>query len=802
MNTNHLEKLEYNKILENLNNYCTTEYGKNLVKDLLPSNKKTKVISLLQETLEAINLSTRNSFPSFYDASDITISLKQLESEQRLNTNSLLNLANILKNSEELKSYFDKDFITSESFPILSDLFNILYSNTSISSKIFSCILEEDVIDDRASKELYSIRRKKKNLEQDIRSKLNDMIHSSSYSKYIQEPIITIRNERFVIPVKEEYRSLVKGLIHDVSNAGSTVFIEPLSVFEMNNEIHELINSENIEIERILFELSQLFVPIIAQLKADVDIIGKLDFIFAKAKFAKSINAIIPEVSDKKEIDLKNARHPLISKDTVVPITLSLGKDFSTLLITGPNTGGKTVALKTVGLLTCMACSGLAIPCDENSSIYVFDNVFADIGDDQDITSSLSTFSSHMTNIVDILKNFTSESLILLDELGSGTDPLEGANLAISILEHIKEIGALTISTTHYPELKKYALATSGFENASVEFDVSTLTPTYRLLVGIPGKSNAFEISKKLGLDEKIIDNAKSHLSSKEIAFEDLLKSIYDDKALIEKEKEDITKELNQVTLLRKSLERDNQSLKNREEELINNAKVKARNILLDAKEDANEIIKEMNSLAKENRLSNNADLSNLRNALNSKIKDIKIYGDNKENSSMLKPEDIYLNMEVFVKTLKQPGIVVSHVSKSNEVQVQIGNMKTNVNIKYLDKLDNSDLDKNTSNKTNSTLNKNTSSSYGYANILKTKNAKSEINVIGYNIDEAIFVIDKFLDDCSLAKLQTVRIVHGKGTGKLRNGIHKFLQTNPHVKSFRLGSFGEGEMGVTVVELK
>ena len=802
MNTNHLEKLEYDKILENLSNYCTTKYGKNLVSKLLPSNEKLQVTSLLQETLEGIDLSMRNSFPSFYDASDITVSLKQLESGQNLSTKTLLNLANILKNAEELKSYFDKDFITSESFPILSDLFNMLYSNNSISSKIFSCILEEDVIDDRASKELYSIRRKKKNLEQDIRSKLNDMIHSSSYSKFIQEPIITIRNERFVIPVKEEYRSSVKGLIHDVSNAGSTVFIEPLSVFEMNNEIHELLNSENIEIERILFELSQLFVPIISQLKDDVDIIGKLDFIFAKAKFAKSINAIIPKVSDKKEIDLKNARHPLISKDTVVPITLSLGKDFSTLLITGPNTGGKTVTLKTVGLLTCMACSGLAIPCDENSSIYVFDNVFADIGDDQDITSSLSTFSSHMTNIVDILKNFTSESLILLDELGSGTDPLEGANLAISILEHIKEIGALTISTTHYPELKKYALATDGFENASVEFDVSTLTPTYRLLVGIPGKSNAFEISKKLGLDEKIIDNAKSHLSSKEIAFEDLLKSIYDDKALIEKEKEDITKELNQVTLLRKSLERDNQSLKSKEEELINNAKVKARNILLDAKEDANEIIKEMNSLAKENRLSNNTELSNLRNALNSKIKDIKIYGDNEENSSMLKPEDIYLNMEVFVKTLKQPGIVVSHVSKSNEVQVQIGNMKTNVNIKYLEKLDNSKLDKNSSKKTNSTLNKNTSSSYGYANISKTKNAKSEINVIGYNVDEAIFVIDKFLDDCSLAKLQTVRIVHGKGTGKLRNGIHKFLKTNPHVKSFRLGSFGEGEMGVTVVELK
>ena len=801
MNTNHLEKLEYNKILEQLNKFCTTQYGKNLANELLPSNEKTKVISLLQETLEAIILSTRNSFPSFYDAGNIEITLKQLESMQKLNTKSLLNLANILKNAEELKTYFDKDFITCDSFPILSDLFNMLYSNNSITSKIFSCIIEENLIDDRASKELYSIRRKKKNLEQDIRSKLNTMIHSSSYSKYIQEPIITIRNERFVIPVKEEYRSSIKGLIHDVSNAGSTVFIEPLSVFEMNNEIHELVNDENIEIEKILSELTKLFVPIISHIKENLDIIGKLDFIFAKAKYAKTIDAIIPKVSNKKEINLKNAKHPLINKETVVPITLTLGKDFSTLLITGPNTGGKTVTLKTVGLLTCMACSGLAIPCDESSSIYVFDNVYTDIGDDQDISSSLSTFSSHMTNIVDILKNFTSESLILLDELGSGTDPVEGANLAISILEHIKNIGALIICTTHYPELKKYALVTDGFENASVEFDVSTLSPTYRLLVGIPGKSNAFEISKKLGLDNKIIENAKNHLSSKEIAFEDLLKNIYDDKALIEKEKEDITKELNQAKLLRKSLERDNTSLKQKESELINTAKIKARNILLEAKEDANEIIKEMNNLAKENKLNSNSELSNLRNTLNSKIKDIKIYDENEDNNSSntnLKPEDIYLNMNVFVKTLKQPGIVVSNVSKSNEVRVQIGSIKTNVNIKNLEKLDNSNIN----NKTNSTLIKNNSSSYSYANISKTMNAKSEINVIGYNVDEAIFVIDKFLDDCYLAKLQTVRIIHGKGTGKLRNGIHNFLKTNPHVKSFRLGSFGEGEMGVTVVELK
>ena len=785
MNNYNLEKLEFYKILENLSNFCSTIYGKELVSSLLPSKNKSKVSLLLQETLEAMNLSTRNSFPSFYNIEDISLSIKQIESGETLSSKALLNLATVLKCSSELKEYFNKDFIEKADFPILSSLFNELYSNNSISSKIFSCILEENVIDDKASKELYSIRKKKRNLEQDIRNKLNNMIHSSRYSKYIQENIITIRNDRFVIPVKEEYRSSIKGLIHDISNGGSTVFIEPLVVFEMNNEIHELVISENLEIEKILSELTKLFIPYLSQLSNNIDIIGKLDFIFAKAKYAKSLDAIIPKISDEKNIVFQNARHPLISKDIVVPISLHLGKDFSTLLITGPNTGGKTVTLKTVGLLTCMACSGLAIPCDGTSSIYVFDNIFADIGDDQDISSSLSTFSSHMTNIVNILKNFTSDSLILLDELGSGTDPLEGANLAISILEHIKDIGALTIATTHYPELKKYALITNGFENASVEFDINTLTPTYKLLVGIPGKSNAFEISKKLGLQKDIIENAKSHLTSQEINFEDLLKTIYDDKSLIEKEKDEISKELNQITLLRKSLERDNQNLKRQEEDLINTAKIKARNILLDAKDEANEIIKKMNDLSDKN------ELSNLRNSLNSKIKDIKIDTNIVTNDvSTLKPDDISLNMEVFVTNFNQKGIVVSHVSKSNEVQVQIGNMKTNVNIKYLRK----------TNKTESK--KNISSSYSYSNISKTKNIKSEINVIGYNVDEAIFVIDKFLDDCSLAKLQNARIVHGKGTGKLRNGIHQFLKTNPHVKSFRIGNFGEGEMGVTIVELK
>lgn len=738
---------------------------------------------------EAVNLIYRNSTPVFYEIADITIEIKKLESNNSLSTKSLLNLANILKLSQELKEYFNKDFLDISEYPILTNLFSELYSNKSIVDKIFSCIVDENTIDDKASKNLQSIRKQKRKLEQNIRGKLNDLIHSSSTSKYIQENIVTIRNDRFVIPVKEEYRLQIKGFVHDVSNAGSTVFIEPIAVFEMNNELSKLKIEEELEIEKILIELTKLFYPYTLELERNVELIGKLDFIFAKAKYSKSIKATTPIINTKKEIHLKNARHPLIESSKVVPISLDLGEKFGVLLITGPNTGGKTVTLKTVGLLTCMACSGLNIPCDENSSIYVFDNIFADIGDDQSISDSLSTFSSHMLNIVEITKNATKNSLILVDELGSGTDPLEGANLAISILDYFKSVGSLVIATTHYQELKQYALITDGFKNASVEFDISTLSPTYKLLVGIPGKSNAFEISKKLGLDEKIIEKAKSHMNSSQIDIENLLKNIYDNKSLIEKEKAEIQEELLKVSNLRKSLEKDNKDLQKQELNIINNAKLQARNILLDAKEEANDIIKQMNSVDSSNKL------DNLRNKLNNKIKDIKIQNVVKNNEiKAISPEDIKQNMEVFVTTLEKEGIVIStHVSKSNEVQVQVGNLKTNVKI--------SDLampKRSTSTQKNKKDNNNSS----YTSISKSRTAKTEINVIGLNVEEAVFVVDKFLDDCSLAKLQTVRIVHGKGTGKLREGIHKFLKKHPHVKSYRIGTYGEGEMGVTVVEIK
>ena len=786
MNTHYLAKLEFQKVLEKLSKYCSTNFGKELALNLKVYNTVDLVKQKLAETEEAVNLAYKNSVPSFYDIQNIDIYLIQLESSQSLTIKGLLDLNMIFLCARDLKNYFSKDYIEKDDFPILDGLFSSLYTNEAVISKISSSIIDENTLDDKASPTLQAIRKKMRNLEQEIRSKLNSMIHSSTFSKYVQENLVTIRNERFVIPIKEEYRSQVKGFVHDVSNAGSTLFIEPISIFELNNEINQLKLEEEVEIEKILQTLTSLFYPYIEELKTDVEMIGTLDFIFAKAKYSKAISGITPMINEKKEIHLIHARHPLIDQNKVVPISVELGKDFSTLLITGPNTGGKTVTLKTVGLLTCMACSGLNIPADEKSSIFVFEHIFADIGDDQSIADSLSTFSSHMTNIVDITKYANENSLILVDELGSGTDPVEGAHLAIAILDYFKKIGVLTIATTHYQELKKYAMTTSGFENASVAFDVETLSPTYKLLIGVPGKSNAFEISQKLGLDTSIIKKAKELMSSNDITFEELLKNIYDDKQLIEKEKQNILKDSREIAILKEKLQKQNAEKENQEKEIINNAKIKARNILLETKEEANEMIKELSHVK------DTKEMNHVRNTLNQKIKNIKLEPNMSEtisNTNSLSPEDIQPGKEVFVPSFNQNGIIISNVSRNHEVQVQIGSMKMNLKLDVLQK-----PKKKTSNISNTM--------HSSSHISKSKHIKPEINVIGMNVEEANFVIDKFLDDCALAKLETVRIIHGKGTGKLKNGIHQFLKTNAHVKSFRLGTFGEGEMGVTVVTLK
>lgn len=783
MKQTYLNKLEYFKIINILSGYCKTYVGKNLVANLVPSNNKDEVLKLLQETEEAVNLTYRISTAPMSEIANISENLLTLESFGVLSIKSILEIKNILQLSQELKNYFYTETIDTSSFTLLEQYFSKLYTNKSIVEKISKIIIDENTIADDASSNLKNIRRKQRNLEQDIKEKLNSFIHSSSYSKYIQENIITIKNDRYVIPVKEEYRSMIKGFVHDISSSGSTVFIEPISIFETNNDINNLKIEEHLEIEKILKDLSLLLSPITNELKTNIETIGYLDYIFAKSSYSKDIKGITPNINDNKNIKLINAKHPLIDQNKVVPISVNIGEDFSTLVITGPNTGGKTVTLKTIGLLVCMACSGLNIPADEQSSIFVFDEIFADIGDDQSISESLSTFSAHMTNIVDIVNTATDKSLILLDELASGTDPLEGANLAISILDYFKNIHTLTISTTHYQELKEYALVTKGVKNASVEFNLETLSPTYKLLIGVPGKSNAFEISKKLGLKQEIITYAKSMLNSDDVSIEELLKNIYDNKAKIEAEKQETEKYLEEVKTLKASLIQDNSNLEKQKIDLINNAKIEARKILLNAKDEANEIIKNLN---------NSSDIktqNNLRNKLNNDINSISLQNyETKSTSNSLDISQIKQNETVFVTTLKQNGIVLSNISKSNEVIVQVGSIKMNIPIKYLEKAHKE-----------TTTKKDTKN---YTSISKTRNAKTEINVIGYTVEEATFVVDKFLDDCALAKIKTARIVHGKGTGKLKNGIHQFLKNHPHVASYRMGTYGEGEMGVTVVEVK
>ena len=780
-----LNKLEYNEIIKNLGGYCKTYLGKNLCEQLVPNFSYEQVDVLLNETKQADTLLHQKGIPPFYETEELEKYIKVLESNQTLSIKGLLNFAVLLKMCRELKEYFYDD--SSVTFEYLEKYFSFLYSNPSIEKNIFDKIIDENSVADNASSKLASLRRNRKNFEQEVKDKLNGFIHSSTYAKYIMEPIVTIRNNRYVIPVKEEYRSYIKGFIHDTSSSGSTLYIEPTSIFELNNKINHIKIEEDIEIERILQILSSSLYEYVDQLKNNLTLISSIDLIFAKANFGIDSFGIIPVLNNNKYIDLYKAKHPLIDKDKVVPIDISLGKNYVSLLITGPNTGGKTVALKTVGLLLLMAYSGIPIPCSESSSISVFSHIFADIGDEQSIQESLSTFSAHIKNIVEITNIADNNSLVLLDELGSGTDPLEGAALAISILSYLKDIGSIVCCTTHYQELKEYALITDGFENASFEFDIENLKPTYKLLVGIPGKSNAFAISKRLGLSEKILNVANSHLKDDKIPIEELLKSVYDSKLEIEKQKEETEKNLRQVELLRKSLEQKQDDVLEKRAQLLENAKLEARDILLSAKEEATEIIHELN---------NSSDIkqaNNLRNKLNDKLKAINSVHYTEQNNSFeaLAESDVKDGLNVYIASLGSNGFIVGNkINKSNEVQVQVGNMKMNIKL--------SDLRKSLTN----TVKVKESGKVTTNKESKAKTVSPEINVIGQNVDEAIYVIDKYLDNCASANISPVRIVHGKGTGKLREGIHSFLKKNPHVKSFRIGTFGEGEMGVTVVEIR
>lgn len=778
MQTTYLEKLEFTKIKNILSSYAETDTGKKMCLNLQPSNNKEKVQKALDETTEAVALIYRKGNLPLESIGDISNYILNLKNQNFLSAKALLELATLLKTSKTLKNYyFEKELNQTDS---LTNYFDHLYTNPNIEEKIFSAIIDENTFDDRASNALYKIRQQMRNTKKEIKNKLQSLLNS----KYLQEPIVTIRQNRFVVPVKSEYQTELKGFIHDTSSTGSTVFIEPISVFDLNNQLSELKNQESIEIEKILQILSSLFFDITNELENNFNLITILDFIFAKAKYSKELDCNCPKINDDKIIYLKNAKHPLLDQRIAVPITLEIGKTFSSLLITGPNTGGKTVTLKTVGLLITMTQCGMHIPASSESSIYLFDNIFADIGDEQSILESLSTFSSHMTHIINILNEATSNSLVLVDELGSGTDPIEGASLALSILEYLKEHNITVLATTHYHELKEYALLTDGVENASCEFDLETLSPTYRLLIGVPGKSNAFAISQKLGLKPEILEKAKKLINSDTAKTEDLLKEIYDSKALIESEKEKTLQYSNKIEKLKQKLENEITDLEEHKKEYLQKAKQEAREILLSAKQEANDIIKEM-----ESEKNSSKNLNTLRNKLSSKLHEVNQTPEpQQEETTELDESQIKPGTIVFVPKFNKNGTILSYPNQSKKFNIQIDNIKTTLTPSQITIAKNTETKKEIITKKQSNF--------------VPKNVRTELNVIGMNIEESIFLVDKFLDEAALAKLETARIVHGKGTGVLGKGIQKYLKTHPHVKSYRYGTFGEGEMGVTIVELK
>ena len=781
-----MHTLEWNQIQENLIKQCNTSSGKKLASALEPSFSKEVILHTLQETQEAETLLFRLSSPPLSNFADITKSLAYLKSHSRLSAKSLLEIAQIFKIAEELRHYFYCDIVEEVDFPILSAQFANLYANPEIYRKITTSILDENTISDTASPALNRIRRTLNTLESGIREKLNHFIHSSTYSKYIMEPIVTIRNNRFVVPIKEEYRSALQGFIHDISSSGSTVFMEPVAVFELNNRLNSIKAEETVEIEKILVSLSDSLFPYIDNLENNLQYFSYLDFVFAKAKLAKQMDASKPEITEEKVLSFVGARHPLIAKEVAVPMDITLGDTYSSLIITGPNTGGKTVALKTVGLLTLMTYAGLFIPAKPASKVCLFDHVFVDIGDEQSIQESLSTFSSHIVTIKQIIEQCSSSSLILLDELGSGTDPEEGECLAISLLEFFHAKKALTMATTHYSGLKQFALVTPGFQNASFEFDLATLTPTYRLLLGVPGKSNAFEICKRLGIPCSILDNAKSKRHSDSLRFEDMIRKMHEDSLKIATEKEAIEQRLQEITLQKQAVEKEKLQLQQLRNDKVEKATLQAREILLDAKEEANRIIANLNESA------NLSQANKLRNELHDSIQSItNDLSAPMAESSVSSEIPICVGATVLVRSLGQIGEVLSKPNKSNQVQVQIGLAKMHVKC--------SDLEVQS---VKAPPKEAVLQSFHSSTSSKSKTVSSEINVIGCNVEEALFVIDKYLDDAVLSGLPSARIVHGKGSGTLRTHIHAFLKTHPHVKDFRLGTFGEGEMGVTVVSLK
>ena len=791
MNTKSLKTIEYYKIIDMLTDMASSEPGKALCRKLMPMTDTDAINKALRETTDAQSRIFRAGNISFGGLKDIRPSVKSLEIGSSLGIKELMDISALLGVASSARRYGCSDDEDSQNDSI-SYLFDGIEPLEDVKREITRCIISEDEIADDASPELKSIRRQMRVCADRIRTELNKMLTGSDRT-YLQEAVITTRDGRYCVPVKSEYKSQVPGMVHDQSKAGSTFFIEPMSVVRLNNEIRELQIAESEEIAKILATLSAMAGNHTAELYADYDILSCLDFIFARARFSLSYKGSEPVMNDRGYINIKKGRHPLIDSDKVVPINVCIGDKYDQLIITGPNTGGKTVTLKTVGLFSMMGQSGLHIPAADNSELTVFDDIFADIGDEQSIEQSLSTFSSHMKNIVYILKKADQGSLVLFDELCAGTDPTEGAALAIAILTSLHKLKVTTVATTHYSELKIYALSTEGVENACCEFDVATLAPTYRLLIGIPGKSNAFAISGKLGLPSYIIDDAKSSMDSADKDFEDVIADLEKSRVTIEKEQLEIEQYKKEVEQLKKELEARQEKLDMRSEDILNKAREEAARILSEAKETADETIRTMNKAAAKGM--SVADLEKERSRVRERLDKVNAGRTIKAAapSTAHKPGDFHIGDKVHVRSLNLDGTVHTLPNAKGEISVTMGILNSTVNISDCEIIEEASTTEKLKSK---------SSGIGKLRMSKTATISPEINLIGMTTDQAIMTLDKYLDDAYISHISPVRVVHGKGTGALRNAVHNYLKRQKHVKSFRLGAYGEGDYGVTIVEFK
>lgn len=806
MNKRSLRLLEYNKILTMLTDFATSPMAKKRCDRLKPQRDIATINALQEETRDALLRLHRQGNVSFTGLTDIGASIKRLEVKGVLTARELLDVAALLSTAQNVRKYGDgsdlADTVTARNadgdeqvcrYDSLTERFNQLVPLEHISSEIRRCILAEDEIADDASSKLKSIRRNIKLANDRIHQQLSKLLQNEATKDKLQDSLITMRNGRYCVPVKQEYRSQVPGMIHDQSGSGSTLFIEPMAVVNLNNEIKELANEELIEIENILEDLSLRAAEVVEDISYDMSVLTELDFIFARAKFARSYNGSQPTFNTDGIIDIRGGRHPLLEKHSVVPVDIRLGEDYNLLIVTGPNTGGKTVSLKTLGLFTLMGQAGLHIPALEGSRLAVFDDVFADIGDEQSIEQSLSTFSSHMSNVVYIVNHASANTLCLFDELGGGTDPVEGAALAIAILNFLKNMGARCMATTHYSELKTYALSTDGVENASCEFDVASLKPTYKLMIGVPGKSNAFAISSKLGLPDYIITSAREQLDNDAVDMETLIADLEKSKRSIEEDKKAIEEYKAEADALKKRLQEKESELTARKSEILQKAREEARDIVEEAKEVADQTIRDYNKWRSNPNKADMRTMEEKRGRLRDKIKDYNKAGvsNTPARTSNHKAKDFHIGDAVEVISMNAKGTVTSLPDSKGIVTVQMGILSSKLPISDLIILQ----DKGFVTEAERSRTKSRSITG------KAMTFSPELNVMGKTVDEAIMEIDKYLDDAVLSHMNKVTIIHGKGTGALRKGIHQYLKKHPLVKSFRAGEFGEGEYGVTIVEL-